>query len=170
MAQRTDFSCMAAWQVFDNRNIGYLSAEEFVGFLCSYIGSAFCNSHSAISLYTRHDCDMDGKINYVEFCRMLVPKIDRQSQTKLLDRSSPVADRLSYETHDLIRRVFLAHLRLESVTDILREKLAEKLKRECMSLQDLFSVCDDNNIGVLTDCNIECMLIDYRKSGSRTLI
>jgi len=56
--------------------------------------------------------DHDGRINYAEFCRMIVPKLDKRLETKLLDRS-PVADRMSYESHDLLRRLLLAHLQLE---------------------------------------------------------
>jgi len=58
-----------------------------------------------------------------------VPKIDKRLQTKLLDRA-PIADRLSYETHELMKRVFMAHLNLERVNNILRGKLSEKLKRD----------------------------------------
>lgn len=86
-----------------------------------------------------------------------------------MDRS-PIADRLSYETHELFRRLLVAHLNLESGNNRLRERLNDKLLVEGWCLSDLFRVLDENKIGNLTDCALECFLIENRRSGSRSLV
>ena len=69
---------MAAWQVFDYRNVGYLDQQEFTQFMFSYIGSGSADRREVINMFLRHDIDHDGRINYAEFCRMLVPKINQR--------------------------------------------------------------------------------------------
>jgi len=65
--------------VFDYRNLGYMTQEEFSHFLFSYIGKqAECETRAAVHLFQRHDVDKDGRINYAEFCRIMVPKIDKR--------------------------------------------------------------------------------------------
>jgi hypothetical protein len=105
----------------------------------------------SIHLFIRHDCDRDGRLNYGEFCRLVVPKISTDLGTRLLDRT-PIADRLSYETHELFRRLMVAHLNLEKGNNDLKEKLHHKLVNENWCLTDLFSMLDENRLGNLTDC------------------
>ena len=44
----------------------------------SYIGSGSADRREVINMFLRHDIDHDGRINYAEFCRMLVPKINQR--------------------------------------------------------------------------------------------
>jgi Ca2+-binding EF-hand superfamily protein len=169
LANRSDFSCMAAFATFDYRNLGCLASTEFVDCMQKYIGMGAADPRLSTYLFIRHDSDMDGRINYGEFCRLIVPKINADLGTRLLDRS-PIADRLSYETHELFRRLLLAHLNLESGNNRMREKLNDKLLIEGWCLSDLFRILDENNIGNLTDCALECFLIENRRSGSRHLV
>ena len=54
---------------------------------------------------------MDGRINYREWCRLLVPT-DRVMSQMLLGRN-PVADHISYDTQDVFKRLLRAHLNLD---------------------------------------------------------
>ena len=160
---------MAAFATFDYRNLGCLSSSEFVECVLRYIGSSTVDPRLGVYLFIRHDSDMDGRINYGEFCRLIVPKINANLGTRLLDRT-PIADRLSNETHELFRRLLLTHLNLEKGNNFLREKFHDKLMKEGWLLSDVFRMLDENNLGNLTDCALECFLIENRRSGSRNLV
>ena len=62
-------------------------------------------------IFTRYDDDMDGKISYREWCRLVVPK-DRVLSGLLLGRA-PTVSRMAPETQEVFKRLLRAHLNLE---------------------------------------------------------
>ena len=111
LAHRIDFTCMAAFQTFNFRGLEVLSKQEFSESLFSYIGNSFFNREQEHLIFTRYDDDMDGRISYREWCRLVVPN-DRVLSGLLLGRTTGV-ERMSQETQDVFKRLLRAHLNLE---------------------------------------------------------
>ena len=111
LAHRIDFTCMSAFQTFNFRGLEVLSKQEFSESLFSYIGNSFFNREQEHLIFTRYDDDMDGRISYREWCRLVVPN-DRVLSGLLLGRTTGV-ERMSQETQDVFKRLLRAHLNLE---------------------------------------------------------
>ena len=122
LAHRIDFTCMAAFQTFNFRGLEVLSKQEFSESLFSYIGNSFFNREQEHLIFTRYDDDMDGRISYREWCRLVVPN-DRVLSGLLLGRTTGV-ERMSQETQDVFKRLLRAHLNLEQAHEYLRQRLA----------------------------------------------
>ena len=69
-------------------------------------------------LFTRYDVDMDSRISFREWTRLVVPTSPVFS--RLVMGRNPVADRVSQETQDLLKRLLRAHLNLEQAHEYLR--------------------------------------------------
>jgi len=160
---------MAAYAAFDYRNAGCMTIEEFNDCLFTYVGHQSCDNRLGVYVFLRHDADLDGRMNYGEFCRLLVPKTNTKLAACLLDRSLN-SDRFSHETQELFRRLLIAHCNLEKGNNKLLKSLSAKVRREGWTLRDLFELVDENHCGHLTDCALECFLIEHRRGGSRSLV
>lgn len=112
LAERRDFTCMGAYSVFDYRNVGCMTMEEFSDCLFTYVGHQSCDNRLGVYVFLRTDADLDGRINYGEFCKLLVPKTNTVLSARMLDRCVP-QDRFSHETQELFRRLLIAHCNLE---------------------------------------------------------
>ena len=55
LAQKIDFTCMAAFQIFDYRGFESMSEVEFSECLFSYIGQSFYDRNQAHLLFKRYD-------------------------------------------------------------------------------------------------------------------
>ena len=96
LSHRIDFTCMSAFQVFNFRGLEQLTKSEFSEALFSFVGNSFFNREQEHLIFTRYDDDMNGYINYREFCRLIVPN-DRVLSGLLLGRA-PGVSRMSHET------------------------------------------------------------------------
>ena len=97
LAHRIDFTCLNAWQLFNYRGLEAMTMAEFSESLYSYIGNRFYDRDQSYLIFKRYDADMDGRINYREWCRLIIPT-DRVLSSLLLGRSPPVNTRLSNDT------------------------------------------------------------------------
>ena len=95
-----------------------MSKAEFSECLFSYIGNTFYDKNQAYLIFLRYDQDNDLRINYREFCRIIMP-LDRTIANRLAGRG-PVADRMSWETQEIFKRLLRAHLNLEQAHEYLR--------------------------------------------------
>ena len=87
---------MAAFQLFNFRSLEAMTQAEFSESLFSYIGNQFYSREQAHLTFKRYDQDNDHRINYREWCRLVVPN-DRVLSGLLLGRS-PSSDRTGFET------------------------------------------------------------------------
>jgi len=118
LAHRIDFTCMNAFQIFNLRGLDGLTPAEFSESLYSYIGNGFYDRDQAHLVFKRYDDDIDGRINYREWCRLVVPN-DKVLSSLLLGRN-PISYRVSLETQDVFKRLLRAHLSLEQAHEYLR--------------------------------------------------
>ena len=88
----------------------------------------------------RYDQDGDLRINYREFCRMIMPT--DTVLANLLASRAPVADRMSWETQEIFKRLLRAHLNLEQAHEYLRQRISKIRQSEGWSLEDLFKAVD----------------------------
>ena len=96
LAQRIDFTCMGAYTIFDYRSLESMSKAEFSECLFSFIGNSYYNRDQASLIFSRYDKDGDMRINYREFCSIIMPS--DTVMANLLAGRGPVADRMSFET------------------------------------------------------------------------
>lgn len=73
-----------------------MTEADFSESLFSYIGSSFFDRNQAHLLFIRYDQDMDCRVNYREFCRLVVPR-DKVLANILVGRA-PMAERMTVET------------------------------------------------------------------------
>ena len=121
------------------------------------MGNSFFNREQEHLIFTRYDDDMDGKINYREWCRLIVP-IDRVLSGLLLGRA-PGVNRMSHETQDVFKRLLRAHLNLEQAHEYLRQRLAKTRGAQKWSLKEIFDVLDEERNGSLTVFDLEKIIV-----------
>jgi Ca2+-binding EF-hand superfamily protein len=168
LANKHDFSCPLAFQVFDFYNRGELSKPQFAESLFSYIGFELYSRNQSFLLFSRYDEDRDGKITYREFSRMLLP-VDRRQSDRLLNKLPDSDIRMSHETQDLFRALLKAHLKVAQAHEFIRERFGKKLAAENWMMEEMFEAADSQQKYALTPYDVERLIIEYRKSGSRTL-
>ena len=109
-----------------------MTHAEFSEALFSFIGNSYYNREQSYLLFHRYDKDMDGRINYREFCRLIVPN-DRVLSSLLCGRSS-VPGRVTQETQEVFKRLLRAHLNLEQAHEYLKQRLSRTRGSERWSL------------------------------------
>ena len=87
---------MGAYKIFDYRSLESMSKAEFSECLFSFIGNSYYNRDQASLIFSRYDKDGDMRINYREFCSIIMPS--DTVMANLLAGRGPVADRMSFET------------------------------------------------------------------------
>ena len=95
-----------------------MTQAEFSESLFSFVGNSFYNREQETLLFRRYDHDMDSRINYREWVRLVVPN-DRVQSSMLLGRT-PTSDRLSIDTQEIFKRLLRAHLNLEQAHEYIR--------------------------------------------------
>lgn len=111
---------------------------------------------------------MDSRISFREWMRLVVPT--NSVLSRLLLGRNPVADRVSQETQDLFKRVLKAHLNLEQAHEYLRQRLTKVRGAEGWSLRELFDAIDQERKGTLSVYDLEKLIIQQRKGGSRNIV
>jgi Ca2+-binding EF-hand superfamily protein len=119
-------------------------------------------------LFARYDEDRDGLINYRDFCNMVMPN-NPSAASRLLNRITS-RDFLSSETQQLFKRLLRAHLNVEQAHEYIRERFSKKADTEGWRLEEMFEAVDTQGSNRLSIYDVEKLIINYKKSGSRTLI
>lgn len=70
----------------------------------------------------------------------------------------------------MFKRLLRAHLNVEQAHEFIRERFSKKAAAEGWSMDDLFEAVDTQSKNQLSIYDVEKLIIDYKKSGSRTLI
>lgn len=107
LARQLDFTCMSAYRAFDVAHLNNLDMRDFSEAVLNFSGEGMFDHEQASLLYKRF---AKPRICYTEFCNMIVP-CDPTSSSRLLARVPP-NENLSFETTELMRRLFRAHLSL----------------------------------------------------------
>ena len=94
---------------------------------------------------------------------------DRVLSGLMLGRT-PTAERMSHETSEIFNRLLRAHLNLEQAHEYLRQRFAKVRGQEAWSLNDVFSAADQDLKGSLTVYDLEKLIIEQKRGGSRTLV
>jgi Ca2+-binding EF-hand superfamily protein len=108
-------------------------------------------------LFARYDEDRDGLINYRDFCNMVMPN-NPSAASRLLNRIT---------SRDFLLR---AHLNVEQAHEYIRERFSKKADTEGWRLEEMFEAVDTQGSNRLSIYDVEKLIINYKKSGSRTLI
>jgi len=119
-------------------------------------------------LFARYDEDRDGLINYRDFCNMVMPN-SPSAASRLLNRITS-RDFLSSETQQIFKRLLRAHLNVEQAHEYIRERFSKKVDTEGWRLEEMFEAVDTQGSNRLSIYDVEKLIINYKKSGSRTLI
>jgi len=77
---------------------------------------------------------------------------------------------MSYETQDIFKRLLRAHLNLEQAHEYLRQRLAKIRLTEAWSVEDLFKIVDRDENGSISVYDLERLIIEHKKGGSRSLV
>ena len=111
---------------------------------------------------------MDGRINYREWCRIVVPN-DRVLSGLLLGRT-PNTDRMTQDTQEVFKRLLRAHLNLEQAHEYLRQRLARSRGANVWSLREIYDCLDSDHKGTLTVYDLEKLVMIQKKGGSRSIV
>ena len=138
-----------------------MSKAEFSECLFSLIGNSYYNRDQASLIFSRYDKDGDMRINYREFCTIIMPS--DTIMANLLAGRGPVADRMTYETQDIFKRLLRAHLNLEQAHEYLRQRLHKLRKAEDWSLEELFRTIDREETGSISVYDLERLIMETKK-------
>ena len=138
-----------------------MSKAEFSECLFSLIGNSYYNRDQASLIFSRYDKDGDIRINYREFCTIIMPS--DTIMANLLAGRGPVADRMTYETQDIFKRLLRAHLNLEQAHEYLRQRLHKLRKAEDWSLEELFRTIDREETGSISVYDLERLIMETKK-------
>ena len=91
-------------------------------------------------------------------------------QASLLMQRALLRDRISYETQEIFKRLLRTHLNLEQAHEYLRERFTKRLAIEGWTLEEVFELVDGQGKNALSVYDIEKLIMEYRKCGSRSLM
>lgn len=94
---------------------------------------------------------------------------DRVSASLLMSRTS-ISERLCFETQEIFKRLLRAHLNLEQAHEYIRERFSKTLQNEGWRLEDIFELVDNQQKNTISIYDIEKLIIEHKKCGSRTLM
>uniref|UniRef100_A0A7S3MHN6 EF-hand domain-containing protein n=1 Tax=Favella ehrenbergii TaxID=182087 RepID=A0A7S3MHN6_9SPIT len=160
---------MNAWSMFNFRGLESMSMAEFSESLYSYIGNRFYDRDQSYLIFKRYDADMDGRISYREWCRFITPS-DRVLASLLLGRTPPANSRLSQDTQEVFKRLIRAHLNLEQAQEYLRQRAARTRGQNSWTMQEVFEALDMERKGSITVYDLERLIIEQKRGGSRSLV
>ena len=86
----------------------------------SLIGNQYYDRAQSELLFRRYDQDSDQKIDFREFCRIIVP-VDLNAAKRLVARKPEVE--ISHQTQDLVRQLLKTILSNEAAHEYLRQRL-----------------------------------------------
>ena len=99
---------------------------------------------------------------------MIVPS-DKVLAGLLMGRTS-LDERMSFETQEIFKRLLRAHLNLEQAHEYLRQRITKVCNVEAWDLKELFDVADCQSKGSVSIYDLERLIIEHKKCGSRSLI
>ena len=77
---------------------------------------------------------------------------------------------MSKDTIDVYKRLFKAHLNLEQAHEYLRQRLARTRGANNWSLQQIYEGLDDERKGTLSVYDLEKLVINQKRGGSRSIV
>ncbi|CDW85220.1 ef hand family protein [Stylonychia lemnae] len=159
-ANASEFSCMAVFKIFDYHQKGYLTINDMADAAIELTGSYQGNLQKDILLiFRRYDQDNDGRLNFQEFCKMLVP-LDVMQSIQVTKRQDL---RLSHDGLETLRKLTKAHLNIEQSHEYLRDRVQKLLQSENTSVQKGFTELDRGSKGYLSLYDIEDLLSEYKR-------
>lgn len=72
LVEQADFNLMDAFQMIDEKSLGWVSAPQVLTFLIEQ--GCFCHKDDVYSFTRRFDRDNDSKLLYSDFCEAITPK------------------------------------------------------------------------------------------------
>ena len=118
-------------------------------------------------MFRRFDQDLDSKIDFREFCRLVTP-IDNSNAKRLVIRQSD--EEISHETQEQLKNLFRTMLTNESAHEYLRQRLLKIRQSDEISLEDIFRIVDRDETGTISSYDLERLLIEHKKGGSRSIV
>ncbi|CDW74571.1 ef hand family protein [Stylonychia lemnae] len=85
LALKTDFNLEEAYKIFDNQNRGTINLREFEEAM--NIMSIYPRREEIQLLFQLYDADQDGKLNFNEFCAMVLP-LDKNYASLIVGRNN----------------------------------------------------------------------------------
>ena len=150
------------------RALEAMTPAEFSECLYSYIGNRFYDRDQSYLIFYRYDADGDGRINYRDWSRLVMP-CDQVLSGMLLGRV-PSTNRLCEDTAEVFKRLLRAHLNLEQAHEYLRQRMDRSRNTNQWSLEEIFEALDGENKCSITVYDLEKMIMQMKKSGSRSLL
>lgn len=99
---------------------------------------------------------------------MIVP-CDHISSAKLLARVAPY-DNVGFESLELMRRLMRAHLSLAQAQEYIKIRFEKKMEKEGWHTAEVFRAIDYENKGWISIYDLEKLLINHVRGGSRSLV
>jgi Ca2+-binding EF-hand superfamily protein len=99
---------------------------------------------------------------------MIVP-CDPTSSSRLLARVAPY-ENLGFESIELMRRLMRAHLSLAQAQEYIKIRLNRQMNAEGWSAEDIYAAIDIEQKGWISIYDLEKLLINHKRGGSRSLV
>lgn len=144
LAEQGDFNMMDAFQILDEKNLGWVSAPQILMFL--FEAGVYVHKDDVYNFTRRFDRDNDSKLLYSDFCEAFTPKdsyyshqLGNRAARYLHNKSVPKKAYFAAQTRDLLFQCFKTHFHIDQRIEIAKKKLA---RRPSFNIHDAFAAVD----------------------------
>lgn len=128
-ALKPDFNLLDAFKLFDTRGTGNISVQDVIVALRENLGFENFTHDDVYLLFRRHDSNNDGKLNFTELSKVLLP-VSREYAALLTDRPDfymsrgvPPSQFFNVDTRIDFRNLWQALYKCERACEVLRVSL-----------------------------------------------
>ena len=152
LAEQGDFNLMDAFQMIDDRNLGWVSAPQLLAYL--YELGVFAHKDDVYNFTRRFDRDNDSRLMYSDFCEAITPKdsyyvhqLNNRKARYIHMKELPKKAYFTEQTRALFFTVFKTHFHAEQKIEVAKKRAT---RRPTFNIHDAFAACDVYRQGHLT--------------------
>lgn len=152
LAEQGDFNLMDAFQMLDDRNLGWVSAPQILAYM--YEVGVFAHKDDVYNFTRRFDRDNDSRLMYSDFCEAITPKDSyyvhqlnnrkaKYIHMKELSKKAYFTD----QTREMFFTVLKTHFHADQKIEVCKKRVT---RRPTFNIHDAFAASDVYRQGHLT--------------------
>lgn len=147
-----DFNLMDAFQMIDEKSLGWVSAPQLLWFIMDQ--GCYCHKDDVYNFTRRFDRDNDSKLLYSDFCEAVTPKdsyfahaLGQRKYKYIHIKEIPKRNYFTAETREAFCHLFKAFFEVDEKIEIFKKRLTRKVN---FNIHDAFACVDTYKQGRLT--------------------
>ena len=160
LAEQGDFNLMDAFQMLDDRNLGWVSAPQILAFL--YENGVYAHKDDVYHFVRRFDRDNDSRLQYSDFCEAFTPKdtyyahnLNNRKPKYLHKKEVPKRNYFCPDTRDKLFQCFKRHFEIDEKIEVAKKRLT---RRPTFNIHDAFACVDSFKRGELNSADLKRLM------------